>query len=675
MVRILILVCFCSNVFAQQMSDTLETNVINLDEFVITAQTEPTHYKNAIHKIDIISKKSIESRGAVTLEQALSNHSSIRLYNDPILGTSVRMRGISSSNVSILIDGIPVVGRLDGSIDLSQISMQNVERIEIVEGALSNLYGSNAAGGVINIITKKSQAKTWLANLDTQVESIGIQNYSSTIGLYKNKFTAQLNGRFYNYNQFPVDSLRVLEEIILADSSSISRSKFPFNPKKQYGLGGLLRYELDAEGSIILKYNLNQENLVDYGSVKRPKFNPYANDQFFSTTRSDLSINLQKKFDNLFLNLTLSRNDFNRKRDDKRFYLETSAFDSLLQSRDSIRFTDYFNQAIISYTSKKNFILISGINHTAEIGQGDRILNRESGDSTKAGFYEIAPFAELKVNLLKNLLLSLSVRYTYHNIYHEKITPAFHLKYDMNKKLSLRASYAQGYRNPSLKELYLEFIDINHFIKGNISLQPETSHDFQFNIQYEPLKNFDIALNVYQTNIENRISLFEFEALKFQYNNIDRYSVKGVQAALKYSHKGFEFSSSATVGLWSTNLDTLAAPRYNQVFDMNNACTYTSKKTGIGLTINHRHFGNQPSYSLVNDEVQLRTINSYDFIDLSISKSFLKNRLKWNLGIRNLLNLQSTNITGGNSANMHDNLGQNTISQGRSMFLQVSVNL
>ena len=104
----------------------------------------------------LIGKDRIESKAANNLSDILSDELGIRLSNDPSTGTSMSLQGITGENIKILIDGVPVIGRLDGNIDLSQINLDNVSQIEMVEGPMSVIYGSNALGGVINIITENN---------------------------------------------------------------------------------------------------------------------------------------------------------------------------------------------------------------------------------------------------------------------------------------------------------------------------------------------------------------------------------------------------------------------------------------------------------------------------------------------------------------------------------------
>ena len=671
--RILCFVLFTIQIFGQESIDSTAFSV-NLDEYVVTAQYEPTHYKRAVHRVRIIDQKSIRNRGAVSLEQALQGSPAIRIYNDPVLGTSIRMRGLGSSNVAIMVDGVPVIGRLNGAIDLSQINMQNVERIEIVEGALSNIYGNNAAGGVINIITKKSQIKKWSGVLDNQVESIGQYNLNANLGYHRQKWTANMHARYFIYDQYPQDSLRLTETKRLADNSTISQTKYPFNPKTQYGLGGFLRYDLDPESFVLARYDFNREDVSDFGIVRRPQFKPYSNDQFYSTVRSDLSVQFQKRWTDFYFELTAAYNVFDRIVEEKRYDLETSSFDPLNQTSDSTHFHTYFTRAIGSYNISKTVKLIGGINFNQETGSGERIVNPGEMDEPSISFKELASFIELKYNGKKGLKVSGSGRYTHHSVYTGKFTPSLHLNYNFSDQWSLRLGYAQGYRSPSLKELYLNFIDINHNIVGNTDLKPETSHDIQTTLSHHPTQNIDLALNLYRTKIFDQISLFEYSTLQYRYDNIDEQLVQGIQPSLKYQYKDFEVQSAVTIGFLATNLDADGVPTFNQLFDMNNTLIFYEKNSGINLTVNHRHIGKQPRYQINGNEVEISTIDTYDLIDASINRSFWKERIRLIAGARNILNVQSINISG-SSGGVHGSVGSNAISPGRSYFLNISLSL
>ena len=153
-----------------------------IDDVVVTAQYSPTSVENSVHKIKVISRQKIDDMAAVNLRDVLTNELNIRISQDNVLGSGMSLQGISGQNVKILIDGVPVIGRMDGQIDLNQINLNNVERIELIEGPLSVNYGSNALAGTINIITKKHQDEKLSLGINSYTENIGTYNLETNIG-------------------------------------------------------------------------------------------------------------------------------------------------------------------------------------------------------------------------------------------------------------------------------------------------------------------------------------------------------------------------------------------------------------------------------------------------------------------------------------------------------------
>ena len=170
----------------------------DLPEVVVTGQLSETLAQDAIHKIRIIGKKELNSGLFLDVASLLSKELNIRVSEDNVLGSSISIQGISGQNVKILIDDIPVIGRLNGSIDLSQISLSNVERIEIVEGPLSTVYGTDALAGTINIITKEQTESKKI--FTTYYETIGKYNYNFLLSenINNNTATYQFGRNYFN---------------------------------------------------------------------------------------------------------------------------------------------------------------------------------------------------------------------------------------------------------------------------------------------------------------------------------------------------------------------------------------------------------------------------------------------------------------------------------------------
>ncbi|MSW64981.1 MAG: TonB-dependent receptor plug domain-containing protein, partial [Actinobacteria bacterium] len=146
---------------AQQKPDLFKEDSIRhkeLQEVTVTGQHRPQSVKNSVFQVKIINKERIQRQAATKLQDVLNNELNIRFSQDLATGGSdINMLGLSGQNVKILIDGAPMVGRQGTSneININQIDINSIERIEIIEGPLSVVYGADALAGVINIITKK----------------------------------------------------------------------------------------------------------------------------------------------------------------------------------------------------------------------------------------------------------------------------------------------------------------------------------------------------------------------------------------------------------------------------------------------------------------------------------------------------------------------------------------
>ena len=152
-----------------------------LNEVVITGQLKEVRAENAVHDIKIITAEIIESGLFSDLSQLLIFDNNIKISNDNILGPALSFQGLSGQNVKILIDGVSVIGRLNGNIDISQVNLNNIERIEIVEGPLSVDLGSDALAGTINIITKKGESRQ--AFLSTEIGDYTLFNNNLMLAL------------------------------------------------------------------------------------------------------------------------------------------------------------------------------------------------------------------------------------------------------------------------------------------------------------------------------------------------------------------------------------------------------------------------------------------------------------------------------------------------------------
>ncbi len=148
-------------------------------KLVVTAQFSPKRLDQSIYKVKVIDNSSVEKKGATNLSELISNELNFSPVRDAALGSSVRIQGLGGEHVKILVDGVPMVGRQNGILDLSQINVSSIDHIEIVEGPMSVVYGSNAMAGVINIITKENHRQSLTAGVEGYYETVGVYDFDA----------------------------------------------------------------------------------------------------------------------------------------------------------------------------------------------------------------------------------------------------------------------------------------------------------------------------------------------------------------------------------------------------------------------------------------------------------------------------------------------------------------
>ncbi|MDH4059024.1 MAG: TonB-dependent receptor plug domain-containing protein, partial [Cyclobacteriaceae bacterium] len=187
----------------------IETRLNQLDDVVVTGQYEPQSAKQSVYKVRTIALERIEATGATRLQDVLNTELNTRFSQDLATGGSnLSLQGLAGQNVKVLIDGVPMVGRqgTGNEININQINVQTIDRIEIVEGPMSVMYGADALAGVINIITKKPEEGKWTGSFRLHEETVGdeygvnqgIHNESISLGVTKKSFYSMVDvGRNY----------------------------------------------------------------------------------------------------------------------------------------------------------------------------------------------------------------------------------------------------------------------------------------------------------------------------------------------------------------------------------------------------------------------------------------------------------------------------------------------
>ena len=644
-----------------------------LNEVVVTGQYAPNSPEKAVHKIKIIDRKKIDAMGAQNLRDVLTNEMNIRISQDNILGSSMSLQGVSGENVKILIDGVPVIGRLGGNIDLSQINLNNIERIEVIEGPMSVSYGTNALAGTINLITKKSQLNTIETTINSYYESIGHYNLTGKVGFNKNKnkFTVS-GGRNFCDGWKDGDKISFINnKPQLADSNRYQQWK----PKEQY-FGDLQYIRKINKLSLNYKGGYFYEKISNRGYPRSP-YGETAFDDYYRTYRIDNAVFLNGEIaKNKNLNFLISYNDYKRIKNE--YYKDLTTLSEVLTENQSDQDTTKFNliNSRATFSTSKDSAKINyevGYDINVENAYGLRIKDKQQ----QIGDYALFSSAEYKP--IEPLTIRPGLRYAYNTVYQAPLVPSLNVRYKIKNNITLRACYAKGFRAPSLKDLYFYFVDINHNIKGNENLKAEYSDNYSLTANYSKIKEnriYKIETSVYYNDIRNLITLAQTTGSEYSYVNIGKYKTLGIQLnhEIAINHLKISLGGSYT-GRYNILSETQNVEPFSYTPEVRSNVMYEFKKINLTTALFYKYTGKLPGFTVdANNNISPTFINEYHTADLSVSKLLWKKRINLTVGSKNLFNVK--NVPAFASGSGHSSSTSSVpIGTGRTYFIKLDFNL
>ncbi len=685
--RILFLFCFifhATTLHGQDLWEDIDTSLfknIDLSEVVVTAQYAPTDSRNAVHEVKVIKSKDIQQQGYTNLAEVLNRQLNFRITADPLIGNGLIIQGVGGENVQVMIDGVAVIGRVNGVVDISQINLNNVARIEVIEGAMSAQFGSNASGGVINIITNKSQVERVSLELRNQAESIGILSNNLALGLQFGKVYASINTGRFRSKFAPTDSLRVYEEFVFASGETRKSKKHPWNPKLQYSLDGMLRYKFTDSIDVRYQYRIFDEELLNYGELRRPQFKPYAFDESYNTSRQDHSLSGDIYLNSHYYLTTLTAyNTFDRVLTTEQYFFENDSSSFVASEADTSTFNAFLHRSVFSSIYDGNWDAQLGLELANETATGKRIADSTSTPINETSLANYAAWLGIRYKPTQNMTILGNLRYGSNSKYDHPLIPSLHLSWKPNRDLTIKASYAHGFRAPSLKELHFSFIDVNHYVVGNSELEAEYSKNITAGATYKlnlPAdRQLSLSGKVFYTKIRNRIVLSEFAPIQYTYLNLDSYETNGFNANASIDPiDGLSIQTGiAYTRLFNELSRTTDIDKFNGITELQNELHYRIPLIETNFNISHRFFGKQARYFTNADgDITQSFLSNYNLINVNLSRNFWQNRLFVSLGIKNLLDQQSLPIVG-QDEDQHSAGGRSQlIDFGRTAFAKVNL--
>ena len=658
-----ILLLFFNNAFSQKKHID-STKVEQLNEVIVTAQYAPQSEKNAVYKVKIINSKIIRKKAANNLRELLQQELDLDLTQNSVFGTSLELQGISKENIKILIDGVPVIGRLNGVIDLNQINLSAIDRVEVIEGPVSVFYGTDAMGGIINLISKKDQSKTVEGNASSYYESINAVNFNGDFGYKFGKNTLRINGGYYHFGGLATnDAPRNL------------------NWEERGQFFSSLKYSKNFENlKLHFNSNLSNEKLASLGEPNS-RTGKITDTNYF-TRRIDNSVNLQGKvLENKFIDITASYLDYQRYHD--AYNVNPTTQDKTLSTTDvkADNMVKYIYEGLKAQLGKSDLSdkinYAYGTDYNKESTEGGRILN------SKQSIQTLALFGSLNYKLSKTFEVQPSSRYTWNSSYGSLFSPALNAKLRIDNQNQLRFSYARGFRAPSLKELFLDFHisagPFTYIISGNESLDVEKSHSFNLNYAFEKRLNnsghISIEPSVFYNDISSLIALSEIVDFKRHYINIEKF--KSLGGKIDVTYKPYEALSIkagiSLTGRYNKFNETYNTQKYLYAPEFTTNINYDIKKLNLNISVYNKFSGKREGFFIdsSSNAITKTTRNSFNNLSSTLSKSFLKDNLHVSFGVKNALNVKDIETL--------NEIGQAHSRDlelwGRSFFLKTTFNL
>ncbi len=474
------------------------SRMFSLNDVVVTGTRTPKFLKDTPIQTRVINAKDIAKLDATNVQDLLQQElPGVEFSYAMNQQTHLNFSGFGGQGVLFLVDGERLAGETMDDVDFTRLNMDNVERIEIVKGAASALYGSNATGGVINIITKRNK-QPWTLNVNARYAKHNEQRYGASLGLsnkhWNNLLSANIN-RIDNYNvQSASNPVTRIISTIYGDKTMHFKDQLVWSPNQNFNLTGRVGYFFretvrsvdqperyrDFTGGLRMNWKLTTQDELQLSYA----FDQYDKSDYQRITHLDI-----RDYSNVQNTLRLLHNhSFNRG-------------DVLTLGADWMH--DYlFNTNL-------------------------------NGETREQDCWDVFAQYDWRINNQWEVVSAL--RYDYFSDGKEShLTPKLNICHKPLHNLSLRAGYGMGFRAPTLKEKYYDFDMAGIWIvEGNANLKSETSHNFNLSAEYTRSR-YNFTASVYYNKVKNKLATsapyFKSATDKLPYlpyANLDDYNVYG----------------------------------------------------------------------------------------------------------------------------------------------------
>ncbi len=466
---------------------------VSLDAVVVSAARREQRLADAVVTTEIISQSDIERSGASDGASALFEHTGIQIDGGVPTGTGVQLQGFGEERVLVLLDGQPLEGRVNGNFDISRLPASMVERVEVVKGPQSTLFGSDAMGGVVNVITRSPVGAPSMGTLSLTAGSFGRRDANASIVGSEGRFGYSLDGG-YRYQDLTPG---------FADDDYTRSTRWNGRVRASYSIAP----ELTLESSILA---IDDDQRYRTGAT---------NFQFSDNEQRGARIGATWKRGSHSLTPLLYYSRFE--------HLSRSSATPKPVSDSGARDLQELTKLDLIYSGELDWTTIdAGLELKRERLTADRLR-----DAKSRSLDAIEPYLQLTIGRGPFSVVP-GVRMSWNDEWGRTTTPRLAALYRPIPSLALRASVARGFRAPGFKELYLDYANpqAGYAVHGNPDLRPESSVNTMLGVEWAG-HNLYARATGFHNDFRNFIETFMLagEPGVFSYGNIAAGRTDGVE--------------------------------------------------------------------------------------------------------------------------------------------------
>ena len=638
---------------------------LGINEVVVTGSRTARPIKMSPVTTQVLGGKALVDAGYSNLQQALQQETPGLNIQKVWFGNEISMQGLDARHVLFLMDGERMTGDMAGNLDYERFNLHAIDRVEIVKGASSTLYGSRAAGAVINLITKKTdkplsidagirygqmnernykhpQPKDFLYMFEQNADRPNLQSWVSA-GFKAGKFTSQTDVWYSESDAFYMYQAE-------NDKKVYTKEANPFLPHDIIVVSNAVRPPMGIEGkehitvSQKLYYNPNPNlSVLVYGSSFFMNTYDLIQDMTFSQARdwtAGTKVTYHVK-DWFSVTGSLHADFYDRFKRHERIDKRQKDYESSIYQPRLTVTSNYFN----------GHSLILGMEHTSDELTSDRFSGNANHDLKTRALKETEYFLQDEWTINPRWMISAGIRTNFSKAFGFMGMPKVAAKYSPDKHWSLRANYSMGYRSPSIKELFFNWDHLGMFmIRGNENMRPEKNNYFSLGAEYSNDRLFVSGTaygNYFRDKIEGVWRIYDMQ-YNFEYTNLSQQRLLGLEVLARWSvldcltlngtYSFVDVSKNKGIQVNTTSPHAATASMDYKYMKKNyrlNAVFSASYMGGKKFDVQDRVFVKEENKSY--DAYFRCDLPQYVLCNLSVSQTFW-NKVKLTLGMDNLFN-------------------------------------